>query len=455
MGNGQPQPLEGGTISAEKPEDKLANKANDSLQGDVAKQGFEGLNSQVNQQTQQEKLDRNLTLDQQLQKNGTVKIGIITRDFNCSVEITGTDPKTGKPIEYVRGRSPDEVARAKEAEAQPPDQKRAGQEQAYKDKFGEDADKPLGAPQPQQLTDPQLDEIASYLAKNPPKEKPVLVAYGNDTASDVAPTPGQVYKDAQNDQMPGVGWTPLESSSLEKIKVGNQEYNTDQVTAQDWGALIKKGFDRVGQAAQNPELREGENPPEGGDPKYPHRGREDKFIDFDASSKANKAFPELAKYIGDGPGKVDPDLIAATIRNEQFYYVNVKDTGPDHYIRTHGNWSFNQDESIGPAQIQVQNINHLANEYPKQLGTKADAVKNAEDIHNAPYFVGAYFADVIHGIETKHKPDYISPNTWESINRHWQKGERNEALIIAYNPDPNQINHVFSQLDNIKAPDWD
>ena len=49
MGHGQPPPLEGGNLPPEKAEDKLASKANDQLQGDIAKQGFEGLNSQVTQ----------------------------------------------------------------------------------------------------------------------------------------------------------------------------------------------------------------------------------------------------------------------------------------------------------------------------------------------------------------------------------------------------------------------
>ena len=217
MGHGQSQPLEGGNLPPEKSEDKLAKKANDSLQGDVSKQGFEGLNSQVTQHNQQEKQDRNFTLDQQLQKNGTVKMGVITRNFNCSVEITGTDPNTGKAIEYVRGRSSDEVVRAKEAEAKPPN--RADQEQAYKDKFGDDADKPLGTAQ--SLTGPQLDQIASYLAKQQPESPiPVLVAYGNDTASDVAPTPGQVYNEAQQDKVPGIGWTPVEAVPENKFMSG-------------------------------------------------------------------------------------------------------------------------------------------------------------------------------------------------------------------------------------------
>lgn len=280
--------------------------------------------------------------------------------------------------------------------------------------------------------------------KQPTQEKSIAVAQAVGDAGPLNSQP-QVMTDATNA-------VPAETRSVE---LGDHQYKPDEVTAQDWGALIKKGIERAGQAAQNPELREGEDPPEGGNPGFPHRGREDEFIDYAACLKANKAFPELAKHVGDGPGKIDADLIAATMRNEQFHYVNVKDTGPDHYVRAHGNWPFNRDESIGPAQIQVRNIEHLAEKFPKTLGTKADAVKSAATVEYAPYFVAAYFADVIQGIESKHKPEYITNATWKSVNDHWQKGERNEALIIAYNPDPKQINHVFTQLDNIKAPDWD
>lgn len=239
------------------------------------------------------------------------------------------------------------------------------------------------------------------------------------------------------------------------IQSDSEQLEPDAIVAQDWGVLIKKGWDRTVQTVQHQELAHFEDFPEGGTWFYPRRGREDEFIDYDVSHVANKVFPELAKFIGDEPGKIDPDLIAATIRNEQYYFENAKDAGPDHYAQIHGNWPFNRDASLGPAQMQVQNMEHLAATYPKQLGAVADAVRNGIDPHRAPYFVGAYFADVIHGIESKQKPDYISDKNWKQINDHWQKGERNEALIIAYNPDPNQINHVFTQLDNIKAPDWD
>ncbi|MBA4027046.1 MAG: hypothetical protein C0473_02275 [Cyanobacteria bacterium DS3.002] len=239
------------------------------------------------------------------------------------------------------------------------------------------------------------------------------------------------------------------------IQSDSEKLQPDAIVARDWGATLKKGLDRTLQTAQHPDLIHWENPLEGGDQVYPRRGREDEFIDYDACAKANKAFPELAEYIGSGPRQVDPDLIAATIRNEQYYFDNRKDAGPENYVQKHHSWPFNQDESLGPAQMQVQNMEHLTTAYPKQLGIVSDAVKNGTDVHRAPYYVGAYFADVVHGIESKQKPDYIAENIWKQVNERWQKGQHNEALIIAYNPDPNQINHVFTQLDNIKAPDWD
>lgn len=245
------------------------------------------------------------------------------------------------------------------------------------------------------------------------------------------------------------------SPEQKTVSIGKTDYAIENVISRDLGAMLKKGWERTIQSLQNPDLFGWENPPKDGAPYYPHQGIEDDFIDYETCAKANKVFPLLAKYIGDRPGKIDSDLIAAIIRNEQFYYVNIKDTGPDNYIKAHGTWPFREDESIGPAQMQVRIIKYLAKMYPMQLGPVADAVRNAESKKEAPSFVGAYFSDVIHGIETKQKPDYISDIIWNQVNDHWQKGERNEALVIAYNPDPKQINHVFTQLDNIKAPDWD
>lgn len=246
-----------------------------------------------------------------------------------------------------------------------------------------------------------------------------------------------------------------EAPEQKSITIGKTDYPSENVISRDWGATLKKGLDRAIQSLQHPDLIHAEMPPEGGDLNYPRRGREDDFIDYVACAKASKDFSALAKYIGEGPNNLDPDLIAATIRNEQFFFDNKKDAGPENYVQKHRSWPFNQDESLGPAQMQVQNMKHLAKSFPHQLGAEADAVRNGTDVHRAPYFVGAYFADVIQGIENKQKPDYISDSIWKQMNELWQKGQRNETLIIAYNPDPKQIKHVFTQLDNIKAPDWD
>jgi hypothetical protein len=110
-----------------------------------------------------------------------------------------------------------------------------------------------------------------------------------------------------------------------------------------------------------------------------------------------------------------------------------------------------QDKSVGPEQMQVGNIRKLAEKYPNVLDAAGDALSNAIKPDRAPYFVGAYFADVINGIENHKKPDYITVSTWKSVNEHWQKGEKNEALILAYNPSSSQVNHVFTQMDAIKA----
>jgi hypothetical protein len=304
-------------------------------------------------------------------------------------------------------------------------------------------------------TEAEIQKMGKQLTERLDQEKPLAVIAQNiGDNNQFTPQQPQVMTDAASNSAKGEGWKPLNGSAPKDLTVGDQKYSSDQVTAQDWRQVVK-GVSRLGDAALHPELRESEDYPEGGVWANPHRGREDEFIDYDSCAKANKAFPELAKQLGQDKGKIDPDLIASVIRNEQFNYGNIKDTGPDHYVTKYGNWPFNQDESIGPAQIQVQNINALAKEFSKQLGPETDAVKNANTIEKAPYFVAAYFADVIKGIESHKKPGYITDNTWKSVSEHWQKGEKNEALILAYNPHKGQVNSVYTQMDAIKAPDWD
>ncbi len=340
MGHGQPPPIESANNPPEKSEDKLARKANDNLQGDVSKQGFEGLNTQVNQQNLQEKVDRKLTLDEQLQKNGTAKMGIITRDFNCSVEISGTDPKTGKAIEYVRGRSREEVARAKQAESQ---NSQLDQVQAYKNKFGEDADRPVGQAKLQQQ-----------------QGNPVLLAYGNDTASDASPTEAQVYYDAQqHEKIPGVGWTPLQDS----------QQNKDDALAWD----PKQIYDNVKRQGQRTDIVRMSAGPDVEHKIWPYRGMEHSLLDEctkqdpKAWEHAYSEFPSLRNNLSEAQAV---QLMKAIVHNELHNY-SFEDAGQDRKAK-HGLMDSTSKETIGYAQISPRAIKEF------ETGVTASGVKVRE-----------------------------------------------------------------------------
>lgn len=155
--------------------------------------------------------------------------------------------------------------------------------------------------------------------------------------------------------------------------------------------------------------------------------------------------------IGSGPGHINPDLIAGIIRNEQFFYKNLFDTGPDNYVKTHGNLDVLENTaSIGPAQIQVRNIQNLMKQFPEQLAPYAkDPLRAALNPGDAPMFVAAYMSNIIEHLE-KHTNPGLSPGVWKNIQKHWSDGDANGALILAFNPDPTQIQNVTEQLNAIK-----
>jgi hypothetical protein len=235
-----------------------------------------------------------------------------------------------------------------------------------------------------------------------------------------------------------------------KIRIGQVDYNANEVLAFDFGAVSKKAVDVVNHVVSDGKFLECENPVKPSDVVFPHRGTEDRFMDYQACKYANAAFPELNRHLGDKPTQIDPHLIAAVIRNEQYFYKNLLDTGPDHVVNSLGHWAYGSQETVGPAQIRVSTINHLAEKYPDVLGPVKTSIISAEDIHRAPFFVGAYFAEVIQGVERNQKPDYISDNIWKQIVEKWHNGKLNDALIIAYNPNSEQVGHVGAQLKIVK-----
>lgn len=185
---------------------------------------------------------------------------------------------------------------------------------------------------------------------------------------------------------------------------------------------------------------------------FPHRGREDDFVSYGACAAANNRFENVRMKVGTGPGHIDPDLIAAMMRNEQFFYKNFVDTGTDNYVRKHGNLDVLHDDtySIGPAQMQIRNIQNLVKQFPEQLAPYAnDPLRAALNPGDAPMFVAAYMSNTIQHLEKRTNPGF-SAGVWENISKHWKEGDANGALILAFNPDPVQIQNVGRQLTIIR-----
>lgn len=186
---------------------------------------------------------------------------------------------------------------------------------------------------------------------------------------------------------------------------------------------------------------------------FPHRGREDDYVSYGACAAANNRFDNVRIRIGQGPGHIDPNLIAAMMRNEQYHYKNFFDTGTDNYVRLHGNLDVLNDDtySIGPAQMQIRNIQNLVKQFPEQLAPyEKDPLRAALNPGDAPMFVAAYMSNIVTHLETGSNPGFSS-GVWNNIAKHWKQGDANGALILAFNPNPDQIEHVNLQLEIIKS----
>ncbi len=257
----------------------------------------------------------------------------------------------------------------------------------------------------------------------------------------------QQYKDIQSDVSTEdtIAWAPREWA-------GNQLKNAEKSTKKTVQSIERAA--KYGEAtAKDADLQVREEPPKGGDYWHPHRGREDDFVSYPACAAAVMPFENVRIRMGEGPGHIDPDLIAAMMRNEQYYYKQLGDVGQDNYVRIHGNLDILHDDtySIGPAQMQIRNVRKLLEQFPKQLGQyKDDPLRAVERPGDAPMFVAAYMSNIIEHLEN-HKNAGFSAGVWNNIAKHWKDGDANGALILSFNPDPNQIAHVTKQLKIIKA----
>lgn len=130
---------------------------------------------------------------------------------------------------------------------------------------------------------------------------------------------------------------------------------------------------------------------------YPHRDNSESFVDSEAARLASQRFPRLAAYSERHEG-IGPRLIGAILQNEQTYYRSDKDGVPDAVVRQTGDVGF--DVTIGPAQMKVSNVRHLAEKYPDLLGTVSDSTHLATDKWYATMLVGAYLDQKIETFES-------------------------------------------------------
>jgi len=248
-----------------------------------------------------------------------------------------------------------------------------------------------------------------------------------------------------------VAWDPREWANQRAKDV---EHGVTKA-GKSWQSTTESA-DRYGRfakaAADHKDLQHLEPVRLGDDPIYPHRGHEDDHLSYGACAGANNPFENIRMRIGSGPGHIDPDLIAGIMRNEQFYYKQIGDAQQDHYVRNHGNLDVLHDNaySIGPAQMQIRNIQNLMKQFPEQLAPFAkDPLRAALNPGDAPMFVAAYMSNMIQHLE-KHTNPGFSAGVWKNIEKHWQSGDANGAMILAFNPSPDQIEHVGKHLKTIK-----
>lgn len=101
--------------------------------------------------------------------------------------------------------------------------------------------------------------------------------------------------------------------------------------------------------------------------------------------------------------------------------------------------------------MQIRNIRNLVKQFPEQLAPyENDPLRAALNPGDAPVFVAAYMSNIVTHLETGSNPGFSS-GVWNNIAKHWKQGDANGALILAFNPNPNQIEHVNSQLEIIKS----
>jgi hypothetical protein len=274
----------------------------------------------------------------------------------------------------------------------------------------------------------EIQKMGKQLTAKMEQEKPIAVIAQNiGDSSHLGTQQPQVMTDAINIK-PGEGWKPVSDNNTGNLVIGDQLYKPDEVTAQDWNQIKQMGRDAGEAALEKAGV-------------FTHRGNEDKHIDYKAAQEAHKTagLDKLA---------LPKNFIGAIMRNEQHYYKTTDDE-QDSQVREKGtvlkaDGKEDGTASIGPAQIQIQNIRHLVDmknehgkpEYPYLQQIKEDPIRSALDPKNAALLVGAYTVEIAkeqkaHGIE-KPSVDQIIYGYNDDVNSY--KNGNDKAFVSVSAP---------------------
>jgi hypothetical protein len=384
--NNQPE----GDHRSEKSESKaerVEKKAEHRERGEAVGELNDGkLNKHIKQENTQQKDERSKTLAEQIEKTGKAKIGPITQKHGQSIEITDGDKV------LVKGRSKEEVAAARKQMEEASDKgmmlgsggKFTDVQKSQEYGFGDDGRWHYQNPRLKPGQD-IAGEIKEWLR--------------NDAAKDIPNLPGAITSSVVN------GAWALSEPLLKGINDWMQ--HKPDMTYMEYLTGIEKD-----------------------------RGRSPwKDVSFEGADKAYAAFPELAKR------DIPKELISGIILNEVLHSGDPRDPIEDMTANLHGTVkdSHGKEEkyvSVGPAQMQIQNIRHLVENYPQLAQFKGDAVRAAINPENTPMFVAAYLTDKIHILD--------------NFNKNHPEGQipvNAATLAYMYNPDVDSKDGKYRRMD--------
>lgn len=191
---------------------------------------------------------------------------------------------------------------------------------------------------------------------------------------------------------------------------------------------------------------------------HPQRENPDKDLDYKASVESYRA-AHLDKF------RIDPRIIAGTLRNESFHLKQL-DYGENNYVRKFGDTLPGFDFSMGDAQMKKNSLLGLINAheekgeplYPQLAHMKTDPMRASLNHRDAALLIGAYYAETARRLEAGIDPipNYHGAHARQvrqTIEELWSSDDpqkRTDALIRSYNPGDGQT-HVNNVREHMQA----